>query len=362
MKILPWALAVALLAGVGEARAQAPDQVVFVHGRGEESAGGRGITRRRGDDCFVVTPDHVVRGDTVRNPNFRSAPHLVRIVASKGRPIETTFVDRLEGDLAILHVDPTSPYASTLCATWPRRIWTTQQLHSMRGSEREGQLVGVNDAGGDDPMEITLDDVDPATRRFSIRPKRNGEPFTAGISGSLVFVNGRAVGIVKEVIGDGTIAAVQSLEAAAEKLDSYFETEFPPSRALIRTSLLIPGRGQFATRRGEIGVAWFVATLATSTYLFTRSEVVDRTEVVDDDFGIPRSYPYQEREFPLQWYAAATWVVSGVLSTWEAGQYVRTGYGHGKHDTPPPTSLRIGAYPAVVAGERAVVVGAGFSF
>jgi hypothetical protein len=360
MKTLPWILAAALLAGMGEARAQAPDRVVFVHGPGE-GGGGRGITRRRGDDCFVVAPDHVVRGE-VGDPSFRAAPHVVRIVASQDRLINTTFITPLEGDLALLRVDTTSEHESTLCASWPRRIWTTRELQRRRETVggADGWLVGVNDGAGDAPMEITLGEVDPGTRRFWIRPRRDGEPFTSGVSGSLVYVNGRPAGIVKRVNADSVIAEVQSLEAATEQLDPYLETEFPPSRALIRTSLLFPGRGQLVTRRGEVGVAWFAATLAASTYLLTKSETIDRTEVFPDEFGVPRSYPYQERTYPLQWYGAAVWVASGVLSTWEAGHFARTGYGRGR--TAPRTSLRIDAYPTLVAGERAVVVGAGFSF
>lgn len=359
MKIYPWAIVAALLAGVGEARAQGPEQVVFVYERGNGQGGGRGITRKRGDDCFVVAPDHVVRGDTAREP-----PHPVRIMASKNRPIATTFLAPLEGDLAILLVDPTSPHASTLCAAWPRRIWTIRQLHEMsrRGTSPEGRLIGVNESGGDESMEIKLYDVDPATRHFYIRPLRDGERFVPGISGSLVYVNGRAAGIVKGVIADSNTASVQSLEAAAEKLDPYFETQFPPSRRLIRTSLFLPGRGQAVTRRPELGAFWFGATVAVSTYLATRSETFTRTEVFDDDFGVPRSYPYQVREFPLQWHALAVWLASGALSTWEAARTARGYPGYRIERAPWATSLRVGAYPAVVAGEQAIVVGAGFSF
>lgn len=343
----------ALAAIAPRAHAQGPDRIVSVQA---DNRNGQGITRRRGDECFVISPDHVVQGP---RDSARRAPDTIWVRASRGERIPTSFVKEFPRDMALLHVHPESPYAATLCAEWPE-VLSLERIMSRPSGETV--IKGRDEQGNGDGMPVALTGDDATDEMFKVRPTLTGDRIERGMSGSLVYVNGRAAGILLWEMGNGTVGIVQRLDRVEPDLAPFLREHFPPSRALIRTSLLFPGRGQLATRRGEIGVVWFAATLAASTYLFTRSEVVDRTEVFEDDFGIPRSYPYQEREFPLQWYAAATWVASGVLSTWEAGRFARRGYDRGKPAATPRTSLRMGVYPAMVAGERAVVVGAGFSF
>jgi len=344
-----------------EAPAQGTDRLVFVQGRET----GSGITRRRGDECFVVAPDHVVRGDTTGNAAFRHAPDTVWIVASGNRRIPTTWERSLVQDLAILRVSRKSPYAATLCALWPRVRTNADLQRSLDRDEPypKGELVGRGPGGVEVRRRVNVRYRGEA--QFTVVVEGNDEPIKLGMSGSLVTVNGIPYGMLLGRVGkDTSHAVIQSLDAVEDIIHRYFVDNVPPSRGMIMTSLAIPGRGQALTRRRSLGALWLGTTVVTSALAVWYPRTVTRVEIVPDEFGVPRSYPYQDREYPYKGYALPVWLLSGAASVWEAGRYVRVQY---EHDTSGSaaqrrTSLRMNAYPASVEGEPAIVLGVGLSF
>lgn len=356
----------AVTAGTGvapEVGAQGSDQVVFVEVNegGQVLRQGVGITRKRGDECFVVAADHVVRGDAPVNPDDREAPETIWVVASNERRIPAVYKMTLPRDIAILRVNPENPHAATLCANWPR-VASLERLDRRAQSEswQSGEVLGRDREGNRTSLPVTVARVALTTGEVTVRPDSGKGDIQPGMSGSLVLVDGIAAGILRnEVSGAGI---VQSLESLEPDIARYLDIQFPPSRRVIRLSLVIPGRGQIATRREGLGTAWFVATAAASVTLFMVSSTETRIEVFDDEFGIPRSYPYDVREFPLRWYAPAVWLFSGAVSTLEAGRAARNYPGLEEPPAAARTSLRLTAFPTVVDGEPAFTLAVRLSF
>jgi len=358
MRIAIGIMAATLLGGAGiasEARAQEPNRMVSVRA---DTRTGHGITRRRGDECFVIAPDHVVQG-SLSDPN-RDAPDIVWITASGERRIPTAYRATPAEDIALLLVERSSENAEGVCASWPRGVLSMARLASM-GRGAVGRIQGRDSRGEHTEFPVVLDEWNPASGTFTILPNESRHRFAPGVSGSLVLIKGRPAGILLRVV-DG-VGIVQSLEQLEPDLRRHLREQAPPARATRWGSLFIPGTGQAFTWGRAQGAVWLGGTMALSGYFLLASETVTRAEVIDDEFGNPRTYPYQARERSPWWYAPTTWALSGAASALVSELYVR-----GKYPDDPATanrsrtSLRVVPFIAEVDGEPALVLSAGFTF
>jgi len=310
------------LAGAGaadELRAQSPERVVYVQG----AETGRGITRQRDGECFVVAPDHVVRG---RNADAETyPPETLYVLDSGNRRIPAVLVAIYPADLAILLVDPRDPRSTSLCASWPAlgAINPTLRRVGAGGGRTVGELVGRDRNAGEARMGVVVSSVYDS--HFVVQPELEGSEIQTGMSGSLVYVNGVPAGIV-QLAADTSSALVYRLDYLEGIIGGFFQDIVPPSHGAVLGSVVFPGMGQHATGRTGVGFVWMGLTAAATATAVMFPRYVTRTLVAPDINGVPQEYPYEVREYPLRRYWPAVWVLGGALSALEAGRYARRHY------------------------------------
>ena len=152
-------------------------EVVFVEGASK----GSGLTRRRGNACYVVTVAHLVvrqNGDTV----FRS-----RIVGPANRSATATIAQTPNGedDIAILRIEGEDGLA--LCKEpWP----DLAGFSYLNRSDWQAQFAGPD--GGYGRIQFTLSDNDA---RFLYFRTSGDDSIFEGLSGSVVRTGDRPVAI-----------------------------------------------------------------------------------------------------------------------------------------------------------------------
>lgn len=347
-------LAVTVLLGgaaVPPAVAQSSERVVYVNG----SETGRGITRLRDRECFVIAPDHVVRGRGVGAGRF--APQDLHVVDSSRRRIPVTMATDYPADVAILRVDATDPRSASLCATWPSLGAINPTLRSFRGRGRTlGELVGRDENGGETRTPVVVTGVYDS--HFTVRPEAGGQ-IQPGMSGSLVYVNGIPAGMLNAVtVGESASGIVYRLDYLEGIIKGYFQDIVPPSHGKILGSVLIPGMGQIATDRRGTGWALRGVTVAAAVGVALYPRVVTRYNIVTDAGGQQHRDPYLSRERAPLWVAGVVWVLGGTLSALEANGYSRRHYvgrDGGGRPAPGTVSARVAPRPAVVTDDGIAV-------
>jgi hypothetical protein len=361
-------MAAALLLGAGtvtETHAQDAERVVFVDGRQD----GLGITRRRGDECFVVAPDHVVRGDTTLNPTYREAPDSTWVVASGNRRIPTTLERPLPQDLALLRVSRDSPHAATLCGSWPRVRGIDDVLREFRRGQphTQGELVERDEVGTEIRLRVQIRFVDAPGGQFTVVPEDRDEYIRKGMSGSLVNVNGSPAGILMLVAEDSTSGVVYALDVVEGVVGRYFVENVPPPLGVVMSSVFVPGRGQYRTGRPGRALLWAGAAATAVVVARREHHTVTEMRTYVDGLGIPREYPYEVREYPYRGFvqSAAMWMLVGAFSAAEATWYVHDKYP--KRDEPRSVetknvSVRLAPRPTGVEGALGVALSIELSF
>lgn len=301
----------ALVAARATTEAHAQEREVVVNSRrsGQEDIQGQGIMRRFGDECFVVTPRHVIYG---RPEESRNPPDTIIVKDVRGRNViveQAVGGSDLEHDVVILTV-----VHGGSCSDWP-------STRRMNNALRPG------------PVELVR--VDPsgqATRRPGAYQHQTNDQLilsptgiTEGMSGSTIYMNDVEVGMLTR--WDSTQAYATRLSFVVERFQTFFnESGVPPSRGQVLSSFLVPGLGQAYTRRRRTAALWAGGTVLGVAGVALFHHTVDRTVTVTDRFGTPRTYPIQAREYPLRRFSSGVWIVSGALSFWEADWYRRHHY------------------------------------
>lgn len=323
-----------LLAWVGVPRAHAqevrPSPVVVVHG--EQS--GQGMTRMDQGDCFVIAPDHVVRG----YPPV-PAPDSVYTVGAGAKLIFLELVEPRQS-FFILRVPDAS---RDLCVSPPSASRVRRTAARIHPGGTRGTLSQGLSSGNPTGDSITVYPLDAARirmdRESSDRIRRRG------ISGSLLYVGRDPVGMVMQTLPDQA-PEVYRLDHVEEVVGSFFRYRRRPTTGDVLLSVVVPGQGQRATTRVRTGWGLTLGTaLAVGVGARYLRDTKTEMRTFQGDSLIPsRQYPYEVRTYPLRKpeYIAAAWFGVGLATALETVLHVHTRY------PAPNSSPRAGAPNAAV--------------
>jgi len=298
---------------------------------------GQGLTRLRGRECFVVLPYHVNADppDIVgfSDSTLYDSADILGVGGSRGR---AHYVDGdPEKDWAILQVEPGG---EGVCARWP-------------SGGRVGAALNLTDAvvirrteGGNFeqiPVEIRRGFND---EEIELHPRKEGDSFTQGLSGSRVQVGNVVVAMVRSVASDGSTARAHRLDyLTQETRRRFFGKPIPPTGEALVLSFAVPGLGQYSANRGRSGRVWFFTAVGATAAAVFYPQNVERVRGAFDFNGVWREYTSIEREYPLRRFSPAVWLTGGAASALEA-------YISGRRRTREPGPRRSG--PRALAPAR----------
>jgi len=171
--------------------------------------------------------------------------------------------------------------------------------------------------GAGQPVRVIMGQL--TLTQFIVR--QTGEALKEGMSGSPVRVDGTVVGILTEVNtddGSGSYGVVLRLDYLERHVGPFFQSSPSPDDAAIYASVLLPGLGQWRTRRGEAGLFWLGLAAGPGAYLFfeTRNEQVARTRPLPD--GREETFFETRPANPHRRYSWVPWLAAGLGSFVEA--------------------------------------------
>lgn len=154
----------------------------------ESSKKGRGILKSRGNECFVITPAHVVK-ESIKDISITGEKNVL----SKGRLVQT-----LAPDLAIVRV---TGGGTQNCVSWS----VPENYFTILDNSIEGYLELVQNNGSKKRTQVFISETDEDI--IIIEPKRINQPFIKGMSGASLFThyNDEKVflGMLQEIDEDG---------------------------------------------------------------------------------------------------------------------------------------------------------------
>jgi len=182
-------------------------QPVFV--QGDED--GQGFLRQRGNDCYLVTPQHVL-----------GQARQAVLIGDRAQRHNATLERSYDPDLAILRIDtlddcPTRfPDGGALNRLLNQ---STKARLSTRSSSGALQQVAVEILGSDD--------------RFIRVRGANGEQLFRGMSGSPLMIGGSTAGMLQTVNADNSTGMVLRQDHMSRVLESWFPEVTVKSRPYI---------------------------------------------------------------------------------------------------------------------------------
>ena len=181
---------VLLLAG------EAAAQPVFVSGDED----GQGFLRQRSNDCYLITPQHVL-----------GQARQATLVGDRAERHSAMLERSYEPDLAILRVPGLSG-----C---PSRFPDGGALDRLLQGGSEARLVSRSSSGAvrQTPVEIIASD-----ERFIRVRAQNGEPLFRGMSGSPLMIGGSTAGMLQSVDADSGTGTVLRQDYMSRVLESWF--------------------------------------------------------------------------------------------------------------------------------------------
>ena len=281
---------------------------------------GAGILRpRRGGECFVVAPQHVI-GDDGGDVTERSW----RMLGSADwrdslAPVPSVY----STDVSILRI--------------PRRVgraacpdWDVDEVNRVlrRAQARATPGVVVPWTGSGAGARFDVDLVHLHDTQFTIR-RRDGHGFARGQSGSIVMLDGHPVGMLVDVDTAGVLGRVLRLDYLERHIGPFFNPTPAPGDAVILLSLVAPGVGQMRTGRRAAGLMTLASAGGAAAFLYARrgEERVERTQVLPD--GNTTTYFEVRPTRPLRNLTLVPLAVAGLASFVEAYRHAA------KHHIPP---------------------------
>lgn len=203
--------ALIVLVLLGSCRVTLADDVFVQAGRRQ----GQGITRARGNDCFVLSAAHLFAGDS----------DSITLLDANRRQL-TGYVERTYNeDLAIVKVEGPG---SSLCedSNWPNRGSVTELL---RG-QGQGVLRSLNEDGSRSQISVRIVEFDD--RYITVSPV-DGRAIIQTWSGSTLFVGSEIAGLLVSV--DATRGKVYRREYINDLMRGFFSIPARSDEAVTTT-------------------------------------------------------------------------------------------------------------------------------
>lgn len=173
---------------------------------------GRGVLRKRGDDCFVVTPQHVL-----------GKASAVRVTDRVGRTLQANLARKFAPDIAILKLTDAS-----FCVQqeWP----IGEDIDTLLANPQSAVLTLRQASGGTLRVPVFVAEYEPI-QYIRIRAALNEQPLQKGMSGGVLTVNGRRVGMLMEVDGTLGLGLAFRWNYLSNAVEDFF-TRIDPSSAI----------------------------------------------------------------------------------------------------------------------------------
>lgn len=168
---------------------------------------GQGFLAPRGTECFVVTANHLFENES---------PGSITIIGQRGARSSGFLEKSYPDDLAVIRVES----KENLCtgASWPDSRGLDDYLEHAIG--KRGTFRSRSEDGGVHQLEVELTYIGDRSLRVAL--SRQESSFRRGLSGSVLYVGERPVGILLTVPAEGSKEGqVFRLDRVVEILSSY---------------------------------------------------------------------------------------------------------------------------------------------
>lgn len=168
---------------------------------------GQGTLQKRGGECLVITPRHVVENA------------MFDIIATfpDRRDVLATKLELFAEDVALLRLE-TQP--SNGCA---ERAFNEERLSAMLSSATEGVLKRRDESGSASLLQVNVVGYDEH-RLIRIEPRSSTKSIKQGYSGSVLYIDSQAVGmLINNENTDGEIGLVLRAEMLNATIDPFFQ-------------------------------------------------------------------------------------------------------------------------------------------
>ncbi len=169
---------------------------------------GRGLLKTRGNECFVITPDHLIK-------NYNGPINVFGEGSERSR---ANLLKSYTGDLAILRFEGEN---NQNCKKWH----LDEKYSSILENVFEGYLELRDKDGSASKFAVNINGID--VQYITIRPKDFREKFYQGMSGSTLFVEfqGKKVflGMLQSISDDETGSVIR-----ADEIDKILSSHFNP--------------------------------------------------------------------------------------------------------------------------------------
>ena len=173
---------------------------------------GQGILRPRGTDCLVITPAHVVEN------GFK-----IEVTTAEQMHAQAEVLELFPGDLSVLRLKGDNGI-SCKPISWPGH----NALTTLLATEKQGDLHTMLPDGSMRKTPVELVGYDPY-RNIYIRPVNPADALVKGDSGSTLFVDGQAAGMLLSV--DKNVGNVIRQDALTNDLALFFNDTNAPAAA-----------------------------------------------------------------------------------------------------------------------------------
>lgn len=169
---------------------------------------GRGVLKMRGSECFVITPEHLIKD--------YNGP--ITIFGEGSQRSRANLLKSFAGDLAILRFEGEN---NQNCSKWQ----VDKNYSTIIENIREGYLELRNDDGSTTKVAVNITDID--VQYVTIQPEDSRDKFYQGTSGSSLFgeYQGKKVflGMMQSISDDETGSVIR-----ADEIDKLLGSHFNP--------------------------------------------------------------------------------------------------------------------------------------
>lgn len=173
-----------------------------------DGARGQGMLQRRGDECLIITPKHVVEDSIIE----------ILVTFPDRSEAEAIVLEQYAEDIALLRLksQPTSG-----C---PERAFNESQLATILNSATEGVLKRRDESGSASLLQVDVVGYDEH-RLIRVEPRSSTKSIKQGYSGSVLYLNNQAVGmLINNERSESETGLVLRAETLNASIDPFFKS------------------------------------------------------------------------------------------------------------------------------------------
>lgn len=186
---------------INQSIAHASDVLVTV-----EDTRGQGILQKRGSECLIVTPKHVVE-------DADSFDVLVQY--SDRNEVSAEVVERFSEDVAVLRADNST---GSYCDNRP---FQDAEIANLLSNNQRGTLRKLGSDGSTGFVQVDIVGFD-SYKTIRIKPSDSNTPIKQGFSGSRLYIDGQLVGMLTNVNAQSGMGLVMQSSFLNSVIDPFF--------------------------------------------------------------------------------------------------------------------------------------------